>query len=154
MKNRVRYRVINGSLFPWKNAKTSDYLFNGKEKDEESGMYYYETRYYAPSTFISRDSLFEKSPTMSPLRNKEGMYHQYNNLHERITDFAELGGNQDGTSYGFSYTKTITVPAKLGEKATSTSQQQYMIVSRDKDNNVSYKIYNNEQDYNDATKDW
>jgi hypothetical protein len=71
-----------------------------------------------------------------------------------ITDFTELGYNQDGTSYGFSYTKTIAVPAKLGEKATSTSQQQYMIVLRDKDNNVSYKIYNNEQEYNNATKDW
>jgi RHS repeat-associated protein len=42
------------------------YLFNAKELDEESGMYYYEARYYAPPTFISRDPLFEKCPFMSP----------------------------------------------------------------------------------------
>jgi RHS repeat-associated protein len=36
------------------------YLFNAKEKDEESGMYYYEARYYNPPTFISRDPAFEE----------------------------------------------------------------------------------------------
>jgi RHS repeat-associated protein len=41
-------------------------MFNAKELDEESGMYYYEARYYAPPTFISRDPLFEKYPFMSP----------------------------------------------------------------------------------------
>jgi RHS repeat-associated protein len=41
-------------------------MFNAKELDEESGMYYYEARYYAPPTFISRDPLFEKYPTISP----------------------------------------------------------------------------------------
>jgi hypothetical protein len=47
MKNEVRHRVIKRNLFPWKNAKTSEYLFNAKGLDEESGMYYYETRYYS-----------------------------------------------------------------------------------------------------------
>jgi RHS repeat-associated protein len=41
-------------------------MFNAKELDEESGMYYYEARYYAPPTFISRDPLFEKYPFISP----------------------------------------------------------------------------------------
>jgi RHS repeat-associated protein len=41
-------------------------MFNAKEKDEESGMYYYEARYYNPPSFISRDPLFEKYPFMSP----------------------------------------------------------------------------------------
>jgi RHS repeat-associated protein len=40
-------------------------MFNAKEKDEESGMYYYEARYYNPPSFISRDPLFEKKPWMS-----------------------------------------------------------------------------------------
>jgi RHS repeat-associated protein len=40
-------------------------LFNGKELDEENGMYYYSARYYAPPTFISRDPLFEAKPWMS-----------------------------------------------------------------------------------------
>ena len=42
------------------------YSFNAKELDEETGMYYYEARYYAPPVFISRDPLFEKYPTFSP----------------------------------------------------------------------------------------
>ena len=42
------------------------YSFNAKELDEETGMYYYEARYYNPPTFISRDPLFEKYPTFSP----------------------------------------------------------------------------------------
>jgi RHS repeat-associated protein len=41
-------------------------MFNAKELDEESGMYYYEARYYNPPTFISRDPHFEKYPTFSP----------------------------------------------------------------------------------------
>ncbi len=42
------------------------YSFNAKELDEETGMYYYEARYYQPPVFISRDPLFEKYPTFSP----------------------------------------------------------------------------------------
>ena len=42
------------------------FLFNAKELDEESGMYYYSARYYAPPTFISRDPMFEKYPSISP----------------------------------------------------------------------------------------
>jgi RHS repeat-associated protein len=41
-------------------------MFNAKELDEESGMYYYEARYYNPPTFISIDALFEAKPWMSP----------------------------------------------------------------------------------------
>jgi RHS repeat-associated protein len=42
------------------------YVFNAKELDEENGMYYYSARYYAPPTFISRDPMFEKYPSISP----------------------------------------------------------------------------------------
>jgi RHS repeat-associated core domain len=50
----------------WELDVLPSYLFNAKELDEESGMYYYSARYYAPPTFISRDPLFEKFPFMSP----------------------------------------------------------------------------------------
>jgi RHS repeat-associated protein len=43
-----------------------DFKFNGKELDEENGMYYFEARYQRPPVFISRDPLFEKYPTLSP----------------------------------------------------------------------------------------
>ena len=46
----------------------TDYKFNGKEKDEETGMYYYGARYYIPELSIwgSVDPLSDKCPTMSP----------------------------------------------------------------------------------------
>ena len=50
----------------WHNGLVPDYMFNAKELDEESGVYYYSARYYAPPTFISRDPLFEVRPYMSP----------------------------------------------------------------------------------------
>ncbi|MGI6292743.1 MAG: RHS repeat-associated core domain-containing protein [Bacteroidales bacterium] len=44
------------------------YAFNAKELDEESGMYYFEARYYSDEdiVFRGRDPLFEKYPFMSP----------------------------------------------------------------------------------------
>ncbi len=42
------------------------YSFNAKELDEETGMYYYEARYYKPPVFTSRDAIFEKKPWLSP----------------------------------------------------------------------------------------
>jgi RHS repeat-associated protein len=58
--------VISESNAYWHNGQIPDYLFNAKELDEESGMYYYSARYYAPPVFTSRDPLFEKYPTLSP----------------------------------------------------------------------------------------
>ena len=42
------------------------YAFNAKELDEESGMYYYEARYYNPPVFTSRDPMFEQKPWLTP----------------------------------------------------------------------------------------
>ena len=42
------------------------YSFNAKELDEETGMYYYEARYYNPPTFISRDPLMSEKPWLTP----------------------------------------------------------------------------------------
>ena len=42
------------------------YAFNAKELDEETGMYYYEARYYAPPVFTSRDPHFERYFWMTP----------------------------------------------------------------------------------------
>jgi RHS repeat-associated protein len=50
----------------WESGRIPKYSFNAKELDEENGMYYYSARYYAPPTFISRDPMFEKYPSISP----------------------------------------------------------------------------------------
>jgi RHS repeat-associated protein len=50
----------------WQSGVIPKNSFNAKELDEENGMYYYSARYYAPPTFISRDPMFEKYPSISP----------------------------------------------------------------------------------------
>jgi len=46
----------------------TEYKFNGKELDSETGMYYYGARYYIPELSIwgSVDPLSDKYPSMSP----------------------------------------------------------------------------------------
>lgn len=63
------------------------YRFSGKEKDAESGLYYYGARYYAAWTcrFISLDPLMAKYPGMSP-------YVGFNNNPIRIIDPSGLEG--------------------------------------------------------------
>jgi len=58
--------ITNEHNVGWQSGTLPKYSFNAKELDEETGMYYYEARYYAPPTFVSRDPLFEKYPTFSP----------------------------------------------------------------------------------------
>ena len=50
----------------WLNGTLPKYAFNAKELDEETGMYYYEARYYKPPVFTSRDPMFEKYFWMTP----------------------------------------------------------------------------------------
>ena len=49
-------------------SKTMPYLFNGKELDTETGLYYYGARYYDPrvSLWLNVDPLAEKYPHTSP----------------------------------------------------------------------------------------
>ena len=58
----------NGLAFAYYgyNAALPKYAFNAKELDEETGMYYYEARYYKPPVFTSRDPMFEKYFWMTP----------------------------------------------------------------------------------------
>lgn len=46
----------------------TQYLFNGKELDQETGYYYYGARYYDPSStlFLGVDPLYEQKPNVSP----------------------------------------------------------------------------------------
>jgi RHS repeat-associated protein len=50
------------------NYYNSPYKFNGKELDEETGLYYYGARYYSPreSIWLSVDPLAEKYPNVNP----------------------------------------------------------------------------------------
>jgi RHS repeat-associated protein len=61
-------QIISEYRADWMLDTIPRYLFNAKPLDEESGLYDYGARSYDPNsgTFISRDPLFEKYPTLSP----------------------------------------------------------------------------------------
>jgi len=79
------------------------YLFNGKELDEETGLYYYGARYYDPqiSMFYGVDPKAEKYPSISPyiysannpvnLIDPNGM--------EIIVSYTDPDGNQQTAKY-------------------------------------------------------
>ena len=70
------------------------YSFNAKELDEETGMYYYEARYYKPPVFTSRDPMFEKYFWMNPYAycaNNPVKYVDPSGEHIEVTE------NEDGT---------------------------------------------------------
>ena len=61
---------VDGEVFieERNNIWNTPYLFNAKEFEEETGLYYYGARYYDPrlSLWISTDALKEKTPNISP----------------------------------------------------------------------------------------
>ena len=59
-------RINNGKIFYFGNEVIPKYSFNAKELDEETGMYYFEARYYRAPTFISRDPLMNEKPWLTP----------------------------------------------------------------------------------------
>ena len=56
------------NFFEMKDTWQTPYKFNGKEKDEETGLYYYGARYYTPelSLWLNVDPLSDKYPSLSP----------------------------------------------------------------------------------------
>ncbi|MGP1500491.1 MAG: RHS repeat domain-containing protein [Bergeyella cardium] len=67
VSQHTEYIAFGEILFDEHNTEhTMPYLFNGKELDQETGLYYYGARYYDPkvSIFVNVDPLVEK--TMQP----------------------------------------------------------------------------------------
>ncbi|MBR4493026.1 MAG: RHS repeat-associated core domain-containing protein [Bacteroidales bacterium] len=100
----------------WQNATLPKYVFNAKELDEETGMYYYEARYYKPPVFTSRDPMFEKYFWMTPYAycannpvkyvdpsgedwyiNGEASSDMVNQLNNHTSDNFTLHRNKDGS---------------------------------------------------------
>jgi RHS repeat-associated protein len=108
------------------------YQYVGKERDDESGMYYYGARYYSPwiARFISVDPLAAKYPNLS------GYLYAYNNpikMNDPTgmeAENAQSGGGADnmgGDAKGDTSTKgesknvtsTTSTDSKTGETATT-----------------------------------
>ncbi|MFV0289776.1 MAG: RHS repeat domain-containing protein [Mangrovibacterium sp.] len=70
------------------NTWNTPFLFNGKELDEETGLYYYGARYYNPRTsiFYGCDPLMEDYPSWSP-------YHYCHNNPVNLVDPTGMEAN-------------------------------------------------------------
>ncbi len=112
---------------------------------------------------------------MLPLRNKysskiKGDCFQYSKEAqvEQIIDFKELGHDKDNKNFSFSYTQKIRkghwktdswgIDSLVPEKNENgedlyDEKKYYMIVSYDKNDNMTYKTFDNEEDYKKA-KNW
>ncbi|MDY3315911.1 RHS repeat-associated core domain-containing protein [Riemerella anatipestifer] len=69
VNQHTEYMAFGEVLFDeHKVSRRMPYLFNGKELDSETGLYYYGARYYDPrvSIFLNVDPLAEKYPFTSP----------------------------------------------------------------------------------------
>lgn len=114
---------------------------------------------------VSFGNYLRQAYSLSPLReqygNIKGNFHQFTG-NEEISNFTTLGNNSEKTSYGFSYTKTTTIvesyktflDIKTPDKTRTETATYYMTVSRDKNKNVSFQTFNNEEAYKKATSNW
>lgn len=116
---------------------------------------------------VSFANYLRDAHSLEPSRNKygsiEGNFHQFSgNGSEKISNFTTLGSNEDETSMGFSYTKTTSTVLsykkfgmfKVPDETKTETATYYMTVGMDADNNVSFQIYDNKDDYNNATSNW
>ena len=114
---------------------------------------------------VSFANYLRQSYSLLPLRERYGNikrnFHQFAG-NESISDFTKLGNNQDKTSYGFSYTKTTIkvetyksfLGIKIPDKTRKETDTYYMIVSRDKNSNVSVQTYSDANEYKKVTSNW
>jgi len=107
--------------------------------------------------------VYSLEPSKEKYGSIDGNFNQFStNGNEKISDFTTLGTNEDATSMGFSYTKTTkTVLSykkigifKVPDKTKTETSTYYMTVSMDANKNITYQIYNNEEDYKKATSNW
>ena len=89
------------------------YRFCGKEKDDESGMYYYGARYYSPwlCRFISVDPLAAKYPFYTP----------YQYAGNQPINFIDLDGKEQAPANENSSNVTPTPPAPTQGNTTGES---------------------------------
>ena len=149
------------------NSWNSPYLFNGKELDEETGLYYYGARYYNPreSVFISVDQMVEMTMTpyqytyQNPIRYTDPTGMSANPIYDENgnflgTDDRGLQGeaiimNKDNFSQGMSHeeakskgTLLSNYNAELDGKGVLTEKVKYQAAVFDRINMHSLGLKN------------
>jgi len=78
----------------------NDYTYTGKERDKDSGLYYYGARYYDPSIgrWLTKDPLQNMFPAMRHLRNAQKL-NRYSYVLNNPLNLVDIWG-LDGTTAG------------------------------------------------------
>ena len=130
VSQHVEYFPYGGLMVEERSSGTENpYLFNGKELDLETGLYYYGARYYDPNTSIweGLDTLAEKYPNMSGYA-----YTAANPIMYIDPDGREIKVHREVGENGGKQTIVITFTGKLiNNSSTSyTTEQLQGIVDR------------------------
>lgn len=142
------------------NSWSTPYKFNGKELDEETGLYYYGARYYDPRTsvWVSVDPLAEKYPSVSsyvychnnPVNridpdgktdykvNKKGAFYDASTFTDKVKSFFGHKDKNDRILMEGSNEEICTLPAgSIGKVDNSDKKTQFEI----KSNKVAEKVF-------------
>jgi RHS repeat-associated protein len=145
------HQMPTGELFAeQRDHWATQYKFNGKELDEETGLYYYGARYYTPEIgiWLSVDPLSDKYPSMSAF-----MYCAGNPVVLVDPDGREIyiTGDAAGEAFGQLQNKTklkltIDNKGKVEAKGIAWTKKDRMIkkASKDKDVRVNIEANNSE----------
>ncbi len=114
---------------------------------------------------VSFANYLREAYNLTPLRERyggiQGDFHQFR-ADELITDFKQIDISKDKTKMGYSYTKTTTIVdsyktiynRRFPDKTHTETSNNYIIVSRDKDNNISFEIYDSYDKYAKSREKW
>ena len=144
VSQHTEYIAFGEILFDEHNTEhTMPYLFNGKELDQETGLYYYGARYYDPKTsiFLNVDPLAEKTMTPYAYTNNNpimlvdptGMEAEAKNNDDPIYDKKGNKVGDDGKNNNKAY---IVKGSILKQVKKATKNGQYYTASLEEGNNV------------------
>ena len=114
---------------------------------------------------VSFANYLREAYNLTPLRKRyggiQGNFHQFR-ADELITDFKQIDMSKDQTKIGYSYTKTTTIVdsyktiynRKFPDKTHTETSHNYIIVSRDKDSNISFEVYDSYDKYAKSKEKW
>ena len=114
---------------------------------------------------VSFANYLREAYNLTPLRERyggiQGNFHQFR-ADELITDFKQIDMSKDQTKIGYSYTKTTTIVdsyktiynRRFPDKTHTETSNNYIIVSRDKDNNISFEEYDSYDKYAKSREKW
>ena len=131
---------VMGEVFP-------KYTFNAKELDEETGMYYYEARYYAPPVFTSRDAMFEKYFWMSPYAycaNNPVKYVDPTGMEGEVTDLV-IADETRGTNYTQKLTTSLSKITGMNITTEKRKGRTFLSYEKDKNGNPIIRTDENGQ---------